>query len=395
LKTITAKPAILGGEPISSQPLRIVKPCLPTLDQIADPLREILQTGNLTNFSRYEREFERKLSEYLNVPYARTYANATLGLILALNSLRLEGEVILPSFTFAATAHAVRWNGLRPVFVDILPDTFTLDPAAVEAAITPKTSAIFPVHIYGHPCEIDELGDISKKHHLSLLFDSAHAFGSTYRGQRMGGFGDAEVFSFHATKVFPVGEGGCVTTRDPHLAEYLKLAGKYGDPGDENTRFVGMNAKLQEFNAIMGLAAFETVERHIANRRNYANYLRERLGLVPGISFQAIRPYVQTNYQNFAILVDEQQFGIYRDQLFDALKAENIFPRKYFYPPLHKHDAYREFSSASLPVTELVSGQVLCLPFYSEMSEFDLEILCATVERIQKHVTEIRSFMRG
>jgi dTDP-4-amino-4,6-dideoxygalactose transaminase len=389
MKSLITKPAVLGGAPITSQPLRIVKPCLPTLDKIADPLREILQTGNLTNFSRYERDFEKKLCEYLIVPFARTYANATLGLILALQSLHLEGDVILPSFTFSATAHALHWNRLRPVFVDILPDTFTLDPNAVESAITPRTSAIFPVHIYGHPCEIDALSDISKKHHIPLLFDSAHAFGSKYRGQSIGSFGDAEVFSFHATKVFPVGEGGCVTTRDPNLAEYLKLAGKYGDPGDENTRFPGLNAKLQEFNAIMGLAAFESVDMHIANRRSYALYLRERLGQVPGISFQTIRSYVLTNYQNFAILVDDKQFGINRDQFFDALKADNIFPRKYFYPPLHKHEAYREFSSVKLPVTERVSEQVLCLPFYSEMSEQTLEVLCAAIERIQKHATEV------
>ncbi len=316
--------------------------------------------------------------------------NGTLGLILVLEALKREGEVILPSFTFSATAHALYWSRHKPVFVDILPDTFTIAPAAVEAAITANTAAIMGVHIYGHPCENDELAAIAKRHGIPLLFDAAHAFGSRYKDRAVGQFGDAEIFSFHATKVFPVGEGGCITTHKEDMARYLSLARKFGDPGDENTLFPGMNAKMQEFNAIIGLEMLKVVDQHIANRRAYAAYLIERLRQVPGITFQTIRPYVFTNYQNFVILVDETEFGLSRDQLFNALVAENIIARKYFYPPLHWHEAYADYRSMSLPVTERVASRVLCLPFYSEMTQEMRDGICRAIERIHNFASRVK-----
>lgn len=386
------KPAILGATPLFAVRLGIVSPKFPALEKVTEPLQEILRTGALTNNGRYVRAFEQSLTERLGVPNAVTVCNATLGLILALDGLNLQqGEVILPSFTYCATAHALHWARLTPVFADILPETLTLDPAAVEAAITPRTTAILPVHIYGHPCEIEELAAVARRHGLALLYDAAHAFGSRYREQPVGRFGDAEVFSFHATKCFPVGEGGCITTRSSQLAQYLALARKFGDPGDEDTEFPGLNAKMQEFNAILGLEALRTVDEHIANRHRYASYLRERLGQLPGITFQTIRPYVFTNYQNFAILIDEQEFGLSRDQLFDTLSAENIVPRKYFYPPIHWQKAYAAHRDTKLPVTELVATSVLCLPFYSEMTEEMLDGLCLAIERASVYSSLIRS----
>ena len=385
------KPAILGGVPTFSSRLGIVSPELPDLLAVEEPIREILETGNLTNHSKYVRAFERELSARLGVAHIAAVSNATLGLILALEGLKLDGEVILPSFTFSATAHALHWARLTPVFVDILPDTFTLAPDAVEAAITPRTAAILGVHIYGHPCEIDELSEIANKYGLPLIFDAAHAIGSCYRNLPIGRFGDAEVFSFHATKVFPVGEGGCVATSRPDLADYLILARKFGDPGDENTVFPGMNAKMQEFNAILGLEALKIVDNHIANRRRYACALVERLGDLPGVSFQTIHPYVFMNYQNFAILIDEDKFGLSRDRLFDALVAENIIARKYFFPPLHRHDAYLAYRKQSLPVTERVSSQVLCLPFYSSMTEEMLDGICTAFEQIHSFAFKIEN----
>jgi len=384
------RPAVLGGRPVFEQPLGIVAPRLPVLEEIAGPVSEALHTGAMTNNSRNVREFENALAERLQAPYVLAVCNATLGLMLALKALGLSGEVVVPSFTFSATAHAVEWCGLKPVFADILPDTFTLDPRAVEAAITPQTCAILAVHIYGHPCEIDELQATARSHGLPLVIDSAHAFGSRYRGQPVGGFGDAEVFSFHATKVFPVGEGGCVATRRADVADYVALARKFGDPGDENTRFAGLNAKMQEFSAIVGLAGLRTIEQHIENRQGYAAQLKEGLGSIPGLSFQAIRPYVVMNYQNFAVLVDETEFGLSRDGLFTALRAENIAARKYFHPPLHKHDAYIEHHDIGLPRTERVANSVLCLPFYSEMSSDVLGGLCVAIERIQAHAPAVR-----
>ncbi len=384
------KPAILDGEPVFSSRLGIVAPKLPPLSKVEYQVQEILLSGNLTNNSRYVREFEAKLCGRLGVLHSVSVANATLGLILALEGLHLEGEVILPSFTYCATAHALYWSRHDPVFVDILLDTFTIDPVAVEASITKNTAAIVAVHIFGHPCEIETLTDIARRHGVPLLFDSAHAFGSLYQGNTIGQFGDAEVFSFHATKVFPVGEGGCITTKDDKLATYLSLARKFGDPGDENTLFPGMNAKMQEFNAIVGLEMLKVVDQHITNRRAYAAYLIERLRHVPGITFQTIRPYVFTNYQNFAILVDETEFGISRDQLFNALVAENIIARKYFFPPLHWHEAYADYRSMSLPVTERVASQVLCLPFYSEMTQEMLDGICHAIERIYKYALQVK-----
>ncbi len=384
------KPALMGGDPVFKNRLGIVSPCLPTLEQIEEPLREILSTGNLTNNSKYVQQFELQFRDYLGIPYAVAVSNATLGLILALKALNIQGEVILPSFTYCATAHSLMWSGLTPVFVDVLPDTFTLDPEKVEAIISSKTAAILAVHIFGHPCEITELSAIAEKYHIPLLFDAAHAIGSSYNNIRIGRFGTMEVFSFHATKVFPVGEGGCITTEQVDMANYLKIARKFGDPGDENTLFPGTNAKMQEFNAILGLSALHTLDLHIANRRKYAQYLLERLGRIPGITFQSVRPYVFTNYQNFAILIDPVQFGMSRDNLFDALIPENIVPRKYFYPPLHHHETYLQYRSASLPVTEDISSRVLCLPFYSEMTDAMLDGLCTAIECIHGCSPNIR-----
>lgn len=386
------KPAVLGGEPQFIERMEIVSPKPPALSTVSEPLQLALQTGQLTNHARYVPSFETALQGYLQVPHTVAVANATLGIILALDALEKDGDVILPSFTYCATAHALYWTRRRlmPVFVDILPDTFTLDPAELETAITQNTVAIMPVHIYGHPCEIYEMETIAAKHGVPLIFDSAHAFGSQYKGQLIGRFGDAEIFSFHATKVFPVGEGGCITTGDPDFAKFVSLARKFGDPGDENTQFPGMNAKMQEFNAIVGLEMLKVVDQHIANRHQYAAYMIEHLGQVPGIAFQTIRPYVFTNYQNFALLVDEKEFGLSRDQLFEALVAENILARKYFYPPLHWHDAYAEYRDVSLPVTERIASQVLCLPFYSEMTGKMLDGLCTAIERIHHHSPVLR-----
>jgi dTDP-4-amino-4,6-dideoxygalactose transaminase len=281
------------------------------------------------------------------------------------------------------------------VFADVLPDTFTLDPQAVEATIGPRTVAILPVHVFGHPCEVDELEQLAKRHHLALVFDAAHALGSCYKNQPVGRFGEAEVFSFHATKILPVGEGGCITTGRDDLAAYLRLARNFGDSGDGNTLFPGVNAKLQEFNAILGLAGLRTLDQHIASRRRQADYLVHRLSVVPGLSFPSTRPHAFINYQNLAILVAENDFGMSRDHLAAALAVENIMARKYFYPPLHRHQAYREFRALSLPVTERISNQILCLPFYSEMEEATVEGICLAIERIHAHAPAVRRVLAG
>jgi dTDP-4-amino-4,6-dideoxygalactose transaminase len=387
------KPAMLGGEPMFTIPLDIVRPLFPELPVVEDQIGEILRRGQLTNLWKNAPKLESEICRYLHLPHCVTVANGTLGLMLALTGLKLTGEVIVPSFTFSATAHGVWWAGLKPVFADINPDTFTLDPQAVEAAVTPHTSAILAVHLYGHPCDIEGLQQVARRHGLALLFDAAHAFGASYRNQKIGNFGQAEVFSFHATKIFPLGEGGAITTANPQLAEYLSLARRFGDPGDENTRFCGLNAKMQEFNAILGLENLKTIDQYIENRRRYADVFIKRLGQLPGLRFQTVCSNVYMNYQNFTVLVDEQTFGLSRDRLYAALAAENILARKYFYPPLHLHQAYvadRERYTHKLPVTEAVANRVLCLPIYSVMGEEMLNGICLAIESIHAYARVLK-----
>jgi dTDP-4-amino-4,6-dideoxygalactose transaminase len=382
-------PAILGGEPTFSMPLNIVAPVLPTIDEVGDRITEILANGQLTNDSRYVRQFEAALEKRLEVS-AVTVSNGTWALVLAMKQLGVEGDVIVPSFTYCASAHAIKWAGAVPVFADINPETFTIDPLAIRAAITPRTSAIMAVHIYGHPCEIDELTALAQEKGLLLLFDAAHAFGARYRDKPIGTFGHAESFSFHTTKTLPVGEGGCITTRDVGLARQLRLARKFGDPGDENTLFPGTNAKMQEFNAILGLAGLRTVDDTICRRRQYAVDLRARLADIPGLGFQHERGYVRTSRQNFAVLVDEDEFGLSRDDVHRALAAENIRSRKYFYPPVHRHDAYASMRPGALPVTDHIAGRVLCLPFYSHMTASQLGGMADAFEKLHAHAPRVR-----
>jgi dTDP-4-amino-4,6-dideoxygalactose transaminase len=386
-------PAALGGKPALPEPLNIVAPVLPKIDEVGDRIAEILANGQLTNDSRYVREFEASLESRLGVS-AITVSNGTWSLVLAMKQLGVTGEVIVPSYTYCASAHAIKWAGADPVFADILPDTFTVDPDAIRAAITPRTSAILAVHIYGHPCEIDELTLLAQEKGLLLVFDAAHAFGALYRGKPVGTFGHAESFSFHATKTLPVGEGGCITTTDAGLAKRLRLARKFGDPGDENTLFPGTNAKMQEFNAILGLAGLRTVDETIRRRRQYAAALRARLASIPGLQFQPERVYVSTSTQNFAVLVDESEFGLSRDEAHRALAAENVWCRKYFFPPVHRHDAYATLKSVELPVTDHVAGRVLCLPFHSQMTQNQLDGMVEAFEKLHAHAPRLRRGLR-
>lgn len=392
-------PAVLGGTPVFSSILGIVRPLLPPLEAIYDRLEHAMSTGQLTNNGRYVRELEGELADYFGVKHAMAVSNATLGLMI-LDKALAEGavgdEIIMPSFTFSATAHAAVWAGLQPVFADILADTYTLDPASVARLITDRTVGIMGVHIYGHPCEIVELQAVADEHGFPLVFDAAHAFGSRYREQRVGRFGLAEVFSFHATKIFPVGEGGVITTDDDALAARLRLWRTFGDPGTENTQLPGLNAKMQEFNALIGLENLHVVDRHVEHRRAIAGVIQTELAKVPGLTFQTQRSYIYSNYQNLSLVINEQAFGLDRDQLFEVLKVENVNARKYFYPPLHRHDAYvggPGVTGCAQPVTEHISDRVLCLPIYSDMSESSAKDLCIAIKRIHTHALAIRTYL--
>ena len=386
-------PAILGGTPTFETPVYVVRPSLPPMQTVVDGLSWVFNARQLSNNGPCVQEFERRVCEALNVRNCVAMSNGTLTLILALKALNLSGDVIVPSFTFCATAHAVVWAGLRPVFADIDPRTFNITPETVEAALTPMTSAIMPVHVFGNPCDIAGLEALARKHGLGVIFDSAQAIGSTYGGRRLGTFGDLESFSVHATKLLPTGEGGLITTNDDVLADYLRCARNFGQTEYQDCLIPGINAKMAEFPAIMGIEGLKDLDKALANRRRAADAYQGYLSHIPGLRFQTISTEGTTNRQNLAVIVDEREFGLSRDQLTRALDAENIHGRKYFYPPVHRMTAYLHMGNGHrphLPATDRVSDGVLCLPMYSDMTVTDVARVCMAVEGIHRDAVEVR-----
>lgn len=387
------KPAVLGGKPLFSQRLPIVQPTLPAYEDVAPQVMEIFRTGLLTK-GKYLRQLEERLAEYLGVRHAVCVSSCTLGLALTYQGLGLSGEVIVPSFTFMATVHPLVWLNVRPVFVDIDPYTWNIDPAKVEEAITPQTTGIVAVHTFGNPADVEVLEDIARRHHLKLVFDAAHGFGALYQGRPVGRYGNAEVFSLSPTKLLVAGEGGVVTTNDDALAEHIRVGREYGNDGHYGSNFPGLNARMPEFNAILGLKSLEMLEENAERRNQLVRRFRERLERLPGIAFQAIRPGNRCSYKDLSILIDESKFGLTRDQLAQALEAENIDTRKYYDPPVHTHRTYchlRERYEGRLPVTEWVAPRSLSLPIYSHMDEGTVDGICYAIERIHTHVDAVRA----
>ncbi len=370
----------------------ICRPTLPDFEDLRERFSEVFETGQLTN-GKYVKEFEEKCMEFLGVRNAVAVANCTGGLMLTMKALGLTGEVIVPSFTFSATVHSLLWNGLKPVFVDCNPQTFNLDVNQIEQKITNKTSAILAVFIFGNPPEISKLEQISAEHNLKLLFDSAHAFGSKYRGKLAGAFGNAEVFSLTPTKLLVAGEGGLITTNDKELARKLRIGRDYGNPGDYNCEFVGLNARLTEFNAILGIRNLKDIEANILNRNKLVEFYRSFLLDLPGISFQKIDPGMRCTYKDFSILIDPEKFGLNRDTVASCLEKENIATKKYYYPPVHKQDACRSICGEieeGLPVTEYLSQNILSLPLYSHMGEEEVVKICKAVQKIYNRRRDLR-----
>lgn len=376
-------PAILGGIPIFKETLHIVRPSLPKSSEIQENLEDTFQKGLLTN-GKYVAEFEARCAEYLETKEAVAVSSATSALLLTEKALELTGEVIVPSFTFSATVHSLIWNGLTPVFVDCLPHTYNLNPILVENAITDKTSAILAVYIFGNPPDISRLEEISKRYNLKLIFDTAHGFGAKYQGKLAGGFGDAEIFSLTPTKIITSGEGGLITTNDTNLAQRLRLLRNYGNEPDYDCQWIGLNARMLEFSAILGLKSLEKIEEAI-DKRNYLAFQYQRhLSSLDGIQFQQIDINNRSTYKDFSILIESEKFGLNRNQLALALKAENIETRKYFYPPVHLQKAYQYLcpDENDFQVTIAISSSILCLPFYTCMEENDLDRIVSAIFRI-------------
>lgn len=379
--------AILGNGPAFVEPLHVGRPNIGDREALFARLNEMLDRGWLTNNGPLVREFEAKLSDYLGVKHVICMCNATVALEIAIRALGLTGEVIIPSFTFIATAHALQWQEITPVFCDIDPRTHNIDPSRVEELITPRTSGIIGVHVWGRACDVEALQEIAQQRKLQLLFDAAHAFGCSYQGQMIGSFGRAEVFSFHATKFFNTFEGGAITTNDDDLAAKIRLMKNFGFAGLDKVIYIGTNGKMSEVSAAMGLTGLESLSDFVAiNRRNYVCY-REGLAGLPGICVVEHPTDDRSNYQYVIVEVDEQRAGISRDQLVDALHAENVLARRYFYPGCHQMEPYRSFfpnARLLLPETERLVQRVMQLPTGSVVQPDDICAVCDIIRTVVK-----------
>jgi dTDP-4-amino-4,6-dideoxygalactose transaminase len=365
-----AAPAI-KTKPLFSERFRFIKPTLPALDRIMSAYRPAFSQGLLTNADIVAR-FEAAVCERLGVKHCVAVSSCTSGLMLTMKALDLKGEVILPSFTFFATGQAAVWNGLKPVFADCDPQSWTIDPMDVESKITEHTSAILAVHLYGNPATVSKLESIARRHRVKLLFDAAHAFGSQYRGRPVGQFGDAEVFSLSPTKLLIAGEGGLVCTNDATLAHLIRAGRNYGDLGAYDPILLGLNSRMTEFNAAMGLAGLDLVDSKVTRHNEIAARYTKELQGVPGLSFQQVRAGDLSSYKDYSVHVAANNFGLSRDGLASALLAENLETKKYFYPPLHQQALFQPFlplNPSPLPATVTVTEGVLSLPIYESLPD--------------------------
>lgn len=380
---MSALPAILGGKPAFHNRVQMVRPVLPDLPELAGDVQSILSSGMVTK-GRYLEAFERAVAEHLGVEHAVAVSSCTSGLMLSYRGLGLYGDVVVPSFTFMATASALVWSNLRPVFADVDRGTTNLFSEAAEAAITSNTTAIVAVHNFGNPAEIDALASLAERHGLALIFDAAHGFGSLYQGVPVGKQGTAQVFSLSPTKLLISGEGGIVATNDGELADFIRRGREYGNTGNYDAGFAGLNARMPEFNALMGLNSLKRLEGAALRRNETAAIYQEVLGSLPGVGFQVVRPKNRNSYKDFSITIDTTSFGLDRDLLALALAAENIDTRKYYQPPVHRQTAYRHFFNGHpLPGTDWLAANSLSFPMWSNM-EPDVALgICEAVQRIQ------------
>jgi dTDP-4-amino-4,6-dideoxygalactose transaminase len=386
---------MLGGKPIFEQAVQFTRPVLPPITQITGGVEDILQSGMLTK-GQHLRAFEEAVAEHLGVTHAVAVSSCTSGLMLTHQGLGLRGDVIVPSFTFMATVSALVWNGLRPVFVDVDANTTNLAPDAVTRAITPTTCAIVAVHNYGNPADVDTLDDIAHQHQLKLIFDAAHGFGALYQGVPVGAQGDVQVFSLSPTKLVVAGEGGIVATNDDDLAEMVRIGREYGNPGDYTSHFAGLNARMPEINALLGLHSLSMLEAAAKRRNAIAARYRQNLHHLPGITFQKVRDGDRNAYKDFSIFVEADEFGLTRDELAKALAAENIDTRQYHHPPVHQHKAYRHYIPPEpLPNTMWLSERALSLPIWSRMDDEIVDGICQAIERIQHHAQSVHTTYSG
>lgn len=388
--------AVLGGPAAFVEPLHVGRPNIPDPSLLLGDYADILSRRWLTNSGIYEQRFERELQDVLGARHCIAVANCTLGLILAARATNLHGEVILPSFTFPGTAHALSWLGIQPVFCDIDPHTYQVDCDQVEALITPRTTGIVGVHLFGRLCDVDRLEDIAGRHGLRLILDGAQAVGCGSETRTVGSGGDATVFSFHATKVVNASEGGVIATDDDDLAAELRLLRNFGFAGMDRSESVGINAKMSEVAAATGLRSLDQLGEFIAINESNFRFYRAALSDVPGLSLSAPDEHV-SNFHYVVAEVDEVHAGFSRDHLLAVLHAENVLARRYFHPGCHRLPPYQNAArrQAPLPSTEAVADRVLVLPTGSAVGRSEIGKIASIIEVVSKSADEVAHHLRA
>lgn len=356
--------------------ITVTSPLLPNLDEFNEMLKEIWASKWITNNGQFHKQLEKALAEYLKVPYISLFTNGTLPLLTALQALRITGEVITTPYSFVATTHSIWWNGCKPVFVDIEEETCGIDPNKIEAAITPHTTAIMPVHCYGKPVNMDAIQAIADKYGLKVIYDAAHAFGVEVNGESVLTKGDMSTLSFHATKVYNTLEGGALVMHDEQTKKRIDYLKNFGFAGETEVVAPGINSKVDEVRAAYGLLNLKQVDNAIANRQKVAQRYREALKNVPGIRFYEDMPGVRHNYSYFPVFINAKEYGKTRDQLYFEMKEKNVLGRRYFYPLISEFSTYRGLPSAApenLPVATKIANEVICLPMHHVLSDEDIE----------------------
>ena len=366
------------------KPIYVTSPLLPPLEDFTFLLKEIWESKMLTNNGNFHQKLEEELAKYLKVPYLSLFTNGTLPLITALQAMRITGEVITTPFSFVATTHSLWWNGIKPVFVDIEPETCNLDPSKIEAAITPKTTAIMPVHVYGKPCKTKEIQEIANKYGLKVIYDAAHAFGVEINGESVLNFGDMATLSFHATKIYNTLEGGALVVHDEQTKKRIDYLKNFGFASETEVVAPGINSKVDEVRAAYGLLNLKQVDHAINSRRKVAIRYRDELQGVKGITFFNDIPGVRHNYSYFPIFINAEEYGMTRDELYFKMKEHNVFGRRYFYPLISTFSTYRGLDSANpdnLPIATQMSNNVICLPMHHALSENEVEYILQIIKK--------------
>ncbi|MBD2023319.1 DegT/DnrJ/EryC1/StrS family aminotransferase, partial [Leptolyngbya sp. FACHB-711] len=385
--------------PTFKEKLHVGRPNIGSRDRLMTRINDILDRKWLSNNGQYVQEFEQQLAAFTGAKHCIATCNGTVALEIMIRALELKGEVIVPSFTFVATPHALQWQEITPVFCDVDPQTHNIDPNQIDRLITPRTTGILGVHVWGRPCPIEALTEIAQRHDLKLAFDASHALGCSYQGTMIGNFGEAEVFSFHATKFLNTFEGGAVVTNNDQLAKKIRLMKNFGfGAGYDNVTYIGTNGKMNELSAAMGVTGLESIREFI--EVNYKNYQQYKVNLenLPGIQLIAYDSAEKNNYQYVVVEVDEQEAGISRDQIVQILHAENVLARRYFYPGCHQMEPYRSYfpnAGLLLPKTEKLTQKVFSLPTGTAMKFHDIDQICQIIRLAVYESQRIQRLMSG